>query len=93
MVEVGSLVVVVTSTGITPQRDWPMITSPRAVGPLRNRWTAFTVIESSSRKVSSLNTIVKVSPIDSMVPFTSVLGAGVPGTGTVVSSPVTFGSP
>jgi hypothetical protein len=92
VVVVGAVVVVVV-TSVTPQTDWPMIRSPAAVGPRRYRWAALTVIVPSELTTCSLKTALKLSPTLSMVPLYLVLGAGLAGRLTTVSSPSTSGFP
>jgi hypothetical protein len=84
---------VLSAPTVTPQRDWPMMTSPTAVGPRRYSCAALTVIEPSGFTTCSLKTKRKLSPTLLIVPVKLVLGAGLAGTGTIVSSPSTFGFP
>jgi len=90
VVVVGATVVVVVVVGptpeVTPQVTWPTYRSPMAVGPMRCSWRAVTVSEPSGFTVCSLKMKSKLSPTFWISPWMTVLGAGLSGTGTTVSS-------
>jgi hypothetical protein len=80
------LVDVVVPVPVTPQVTWPTYRSPMAVGPMRCSWRAVTVMDPSGFSVCSLKMKSKLSPTFWISPWMTVLGSGLSGTCTTVSS-------